>query len=79
MHKKIGPWVFLTAWVMLFVPRSAQAYIDPGTGSYILQTLLAILFAAGFTLKIYWRHAVGFLRVKLSRKRPDQKPREPEK
>ena len=30
------------------------AYIDPGTGSYVLQMALAGLLAAGYTLRRFW-------------------------
>jgi hypothetical protein len=30
------------------------AYIDPGTGSYILQLALAGVLGAGYALKHYW-------------------------
>lgn len=64
---------FLAFGVFLLV-RPAYGYIDPGTGSYVLQTLLALLFALAYTLKIYWRHIAGFFRFKFSRKRSDEKP-----
>ena len=32
----------------------AQAYIDPGSGSIILQALLGVLAAAGASISIYW-------------------------
>jgi hypothetical protein len=38
----------------LFWPSSAHAYLDPGTGSSLLQILLAALFAALFCLKLAW-------------------------
>ena len=39
-----------------FVPTavSIQAYLDPGTGSYALQVLLATLFGGMFALKQSW-------------------------
>jgi uncharacterized membrane protein YciS (DUF1049 family) len=63
----------VTLGIFLLV-RPAYAYIDPGTGSYVFQTLLAVLFALGYTLKIYWRHVAGFFRYRFSRKRRDEKP-----
>ena len=33
----------------------AQAYIDPGAGSFVFQTVIAILVGAAVTLKMYWR------------------------
>jgi len=32
----------------------AYAYIDPGTGSYFLQMLLAMLLGGLFAIKIFW-------------------------
>lgn len=42
----------------------ADAYIDPGTGSFVLQAVLAGLLAVGFVLKSTWKNltqAVGRL------------------
>jgi len=33
---------------------SANAYLDPGTGSILLQGLIAAIVGATFTLKLYW-------------------------
>jgi hypothetical protein len=41
--------------VGLSIPREADAYLDPGTGSFILQALVGSAMAAAFTIKIYWR------------------------
>jgi hypothetical protein len=62
------------AFGIFLVVRPACGYIDPGTGSYVLQTLLAILFALAYALKLYWRHVAGFFRYKFSRKRRDENP-----
>lgn len=48
--------------VLLAVPGRAQAYLDPGTGSYLIQVLLAALLAVGVTVKVYWRSISGFFR-----------------
>jgi len=34
--------------------RSVHAYVDPGTGSYLLQLLVATLFGALFAIKVFW-------------------------
>ena len=44
--------VMFMFWIC--VAPAAQAYLDPGTGSFILQTLIAALFGAIFVLKSYW-------------------------
>jgi hypothetical protein len=36
--------------------KNSYAYLDPGTGSYLVQILIASFFGAAFTLKIYWRN-----------------------
>lgn len=43
-------------FIFLFTafPIPAYAYVDPGTGSYILQILLAGLLAVPFAIKRYW-------------------------
>jgi hypothetical protein len=41
---------------------SSEAYLDPGSGSFILQLLLATLLGLGFVLKGYWRKLLGFFK-----------------
>ena len=38
-----------------FFPRAAYAYIDPGSGSFIIQGIIAGLLGAGVTLKLLWK------------------------
>ncbi len=33
---------------------SAQAYLDPGTGSYVCQIMLAGILGGIFVIKLYW-------------------------
>ena len=35
------------------------AYIDPGTGSFIIQVVVALVAASLFGLKMFWRRIVG--------------------
>jgi hypothetical protein len=42
--------------------NSAWAYLDPGTGSMILQLLLGGIAGAVVILKLYWRRFVGLFR-----------------
>jgi hypothetical protein len=41
--------------VLVLFPPSAHAYIDPGTGSYILQIVIAGIAAGAFAIKLFWR------------------------
>ena len=43
---------------------SSEAYLDPGSGSFILQLLLATLLGLGFVFRGYWRKLVGFFKRK---------------
>lgn len=45
-------------------PVSAYAYIDPGTGSVLIQGIIAAVAAIGVTLKLYWHRFIGFFRKK---------------
>ena len=40
--------------------RRPVQYLDPGSGSYILQLLIAAALGAAFALKHYWRRVKGF-------------------
>ena len=57
--------VYCTAAAMAHA-GSAYAYIDPGTGAYLMQVLMAIFGAALF----YAGHPVRWLKSVLKRKKP---------
>jgi len=54
------------AFSLLF-PRQAFAYLDPGTGSYFLQVILATALGALFTLRIFWKRIISYLKTVFSR------------
>ena len=49
--------------------RPAHAYLDPGTGSYILQILAAGVLGGLFAVKTFWRQITTFLMDIFSRKK----------
>ena len=54
----------LCALVLLaagFWPATAHAYIDPGTGSFVIQGIIAAVVGAGFAIKVYWHKIVSAL------------------
>ena len=56
---------FLVVSILLIVfgfEDSALAYLDPGTGSMVLQLLLGGIAGAVVILKLYWRRFVGLFR-----------------
>jgi hypothetical protein len=44
----------LVAALLLLAPDTAHAYLDPGTGSYVLQMIIAGILGAAFAVKMYW-------------------------
>ena len=51
----------LLAALLLLSPTSAHAYLDPGTGSYVLQMIIAGLLGAAFAVKLYWLRIKRFI------------------
>jgi hypothetical protein len=48
-------------------------YLDPGSGSYLLQLLIAGLMGGLLLLRMYWSRVKGFFR-KLFGKQVDEEP-----
>ena len=46
----------------------AHAYFDPGTGSMLIQLLMASVLGFAFTLKIYWRKFKSIIKNYLRKK-----------
>jgi len=46
---------------------NAHAYLDPGTGSYIIQMLVAGLLGAAFAVKLFWIRIKRFVSGVFSR------------
>jgi len=54
------------SFILIALPQSAYAYVDPGTGSYILQILLAGIIGIPFIIKSKWNKIVLFFKNKKS-------------
>ena len=65
-----------TALVLMF-PVDAWAYIDPGTGSYLFQLVIAGGLAGLYTIRRYWDSLAGAVRAKLSRGEASERARDP--
>ena len=64
---------FLCIFTLISVD-TAFAYLDPGTGSMLLQVILGGIAAVGVAIKLYWHK----LRVALGLGRKAQEPDESE-
>ena len=60
--KPISKWsVFkLVLYSLVFFPNMAYAYIDPGTGSMMIQALLALIATVSVSIGIFWRRIRSF-------------------
>jgi hypothetical protein len=68
----IAPWhllVLILGW-LFFAEVPLHAYLDPGSGSMLLQLLLGGLAGAGVVLRLFWRR----LRARLGRPGAEQEP-----
>ena len=43
--------MLMCQWVFA---NTAHAYLDPGTGSYVFQMVIAVFLSAAFSIKHYW-------------------------
>jgi hypothetical protein len=66
--KYAGRSFLLLAIVCLVFPFYSYAYIDPGTGSYVFQIIVAALVAVSFAVKVYWLKIKGFIAGLITKK-----------
>jgi len=64
--------ILLTAVIYLLMDTHAYAYLDPGTGSIILQAIAAALAATAATTSYYWEKVKG-LYIKIFKKKNKNK------
>ena len=46
---------------LLLMAEPAHAYIDPGTGSFVIQGIIAAIVGVGFAIKMFWHRIKAFL------------------
>jgi hypothetical protein len=62
--KRVKFWTASMMPALLYLPLHQgifPAYIDPGTGSIILQAVIGVLFGAIVALKLFWRQVKAFV------------------
>jgi hypothetical protein len=62
--KNIIKFIITFSLLKILLTSSAYAYIDPGSGSIILQAILGAIAAGGLTIKIYWNKLKNIFRSK---------------
>ena len=58
--RRTGIAVLIAAVVYVFASPPAAAYLDPGSGSYLIQLLIGSLLGAGLAIKMFWGRIVSF-------------------
>jgi len=52
----------------VFFPKYIFAYIDPGTGSYVIQLLIAFFIGVSFAIKLSWKKIKTFFSILFKKK-----------
>lgn len=84
MIQNVLPSLHALIHIILVAPVSKPAaYLDPGSGSFILQILIATLVGGLFVIKSYWKKIISFFRRKPeqpepSAEQPDSSEDQPE-
>jgi hypothetical protein len=60
MRKVWTNYLFFILTILFFFPKISNAYLDPGSGSYIFQLLLGVIFSLIFTTKLFFQKIKNF-------------------
>ena len=63
--------VLLSPWLT----RIAYAYLDPGTGSYLLQLIVGTLLGGLFAIGLFWKRVVAFVKRLFGREKDGNNPK----
>jgi hypothetical protein len=66
--------LLLAAAVPELLAQNAFAYLDPGTGSFVFQALVAAFLGSLFALKTFWGKITAFARGLFTARRPPPAP-----
>jgi len=66
-HRFLGVFL-LFATISYLSAGDAYAYLDPGTGSYVFQLVIAALLGAAFAVKVFWLRIKTFFFSLISKK-----------
>ena len=68
--------LMVPAFFSLPFPDTTDAYLDPGTGSIIIQVVIGVAVGGLFALKVFWNRIVTFVKKLFSRGESVEKPKE---
>lgn len=61
MKKIINSAIFAGILTVIIFPPQANAYLDPGTGSFVLQLVVGVIFGGLFAIKTFWGKITSFI------------------
>ena len=64
MTTRVFAFTLLVCWCVLFVERPAFAYLDPGSGSMLLQVLLGGVAGVAVIAKLYWGRILALFGIR---------------
>jgi len=67
------PYFLLFFLVIVIFPSPAMAYIDPGSGSMLLQIILGGVAGLFVIFKLYWHRLLTVLGIRKETEAPDEK------
>ena len=67
--------LLLLALPLLLLPSIAHAYLDPGTGSYVVQILIGTVLGGLFALGVLWRRVVASIKRLFKHRSSDENSR----
>ena len=71
--KKILTYLIYNIIAIFLIVTNAYAYLDPGTGSFILQAIIGFLAAISAGFLYYWAKVKNFFIKLLKKKNNDEK------
>ena len=64
----LAPLALAVIVALVLIPAPAMAYLDPGTGSFVIQGIIAAIVGGGFAVKMFW----GRIKAKITGKTPTE-------
>jgi hypothetical protein len=64
----LAPLALAVILALVLMPAPAMAYLDPGTGSFVIQGIIAAIVGGGFAVKMFW----GRIKAKITGKTPTE-------
>jgi hypothetical protein len=75
MSRRIFVRLSLVCIAFLLLERDLYAYLDPGSGSMLMQLLLGGVAGLGVIVRLYWRRLTGVVGVRQEVAQGEKDPR----